>query len=195
VTVAAVVLAAGASRRLGRPKQVLALDDGTVLDVTLSVARASACQPIVVVLGGAADLVRAEVDLEGVRVVENTDYDEGCSTSIRTALDALPPEIAGIVLMLGDQPRVAVETVQELEASARGHAVGVCEYDDGLGHPLWFDREMFGALHSMHGDKAVWKLVDAESEGADVVRVRIDGSVPRDIDTWDDYQAMLAEQS
>ena len=54
---------------------------------------------------------------------------------------------------------------------------------------------MFGALRSMHGDKAVWKLVDAESEEADVVRVRIEGSVPRDIDTWADYQAMLAEQS
>jgi molybdenum cofactor cytidylyltransferase len=195
VTVAAVVLAAGASRRLGRPKQVLALDGATVLDATLTVARASACQPVVVVLGGAADDVRAEVDLDGVQVVENQDYGEGCATSIRTALDALPDQVTGIVLMLGDQPRVAVETVQELEAAARGHAVGVCEYDDGLGHPLWFDRQMFGALESMHGDKAVWKLVDAESQGADVVRVRIQGPVPRDIDTWDDYQAMLAEQS
>ena len=89
----------------------------------------------------------------------------------------------------------AVETVQELEAAARGHAVGVCEYDDGLGHPLWFDRQMFGALEAMHGDKAVWKLVDAERPDADVVRVRIAGPVPRDIDTWDDYEAMLAEQS
>ena len=195
MTVAAVVLAAGASRRLGQPKQVLALDGATVLDATLTVARSSECQPIVVVLGGAADSVRAEVDLDGVQVVENHDYGEGCATSIRTALGALPEQVTGIVLMLGDQPRVAVETVQELEASARGHAVGVCEYDDGLGHPLWFDRQMFGALESMHGDKAVWKLVDAESEGADVVRVRIDGPVPLDIDTWDDYQAMLAEQS
>ena len=195
MTVAAVVLAAGASRRLGQPKQVLALDGATVLDATLTVARASACQPVVVVLGGAADSVRAKVDLDGVQVVENHDYGEGCATSIRTALDALPEQVTGIVLMLGDQPRVAVETVQELEATARGHAVGVCEYDDGLGHPLWFDRQMFGALESMHGDKAVWKLVDAESDGADVVRVRIDGPVPRDIDTWDDYQALLAEQS
>ena len=98
------------------------------------------------------------------------------------------------MLLLGDQPRVRVETVQELEATARGHAVGVCEYDDGLGHPLWFDREMFGALETMHGDKAVWKLVDAEADGADVVRVRIPGPVPLDVDTWADYEAMLAEQ-
>jgi molybdenum cofactor cytidylyltransferase len=190
VTVAAVVLAAGASRRLGQPKQVLALDGATVLDATVSVARASACLPIVVVLGGAADQVREEVDLDGTLVVENDDYAEGCATSIRTALTALSPGVTGLVLLLGDQPRVRVETIQELEATARGHAVGVCDYDDGLGHPLWFDREMFGALEAMHGDKAVWKLV---SEGTDVVRVRISGPVPRDIDTWADYEAVLAE--
>ena len=63
MTVAAVVLAAGASRRLGQPKQVLALDGGTVLDATLSVARESGCAPVVVVLGGAAERVRADVDL------------------------------------------------------------------------------------------------------------------------------------
>ena len=194
MTVAAVVLAAGSSRRLGQPKQVLALDGATVLDATLAVARESGCTPVVVVLGGSAGRVRDEVDLAGVQVVENHDFDEGCATSIRTALGAVPRGAAGIVLLLGDQPRVRVETVQELEATARGHAVGVCEYDDGLGHPLWFDREMFGALEAMHGDKAVWKLVDTEATGADVVRVRIPGPVPRDIDTWADYEAMLAEQ-
>ena len=194
MTVTAVVLAAGSSRRLGQPKQVLALDGATVLDATLAVARESGCTPVVVVLGGSAGRVRDEVDLAGVQVVENHDFAEGCATSIRTALGAVPRDAAGIVLLLGDQPRIRVEAVQELEATARGHAVGVCEYDDGLGHPLWFDREMFGALEAMHGDKAVWKLVDTEATGADVVRVRIPGPVPRDIDTWADYEAMLAEQ-
>lgn len=191
MTVAAVVLAAGGSRRLGEPKQILPLDGATVLDATLGMARASGCDPVVVVLGGAADLVRAEVDLSGVVVVENHDYGSGCATSLRTGLAAVPAGVSGIVLLLGDQPRVRVATIEELEGSARGHGVGVCEYDDGLGHPLWFDREMFPVLHSMHGDKAVWKLVDA---GADVVKVRIAGPVPRDIDTWDDYEAMLAER-
>ena len=95
------------------------------------------------------------------------------------------------MLLLGDQPGVTVATIHALVAGARGHAVGVCAYDDGPGHPLWFDREMFGALEAMHGDKAVWKLVEAE--GADVVRVRIHGPTPRDIDTWADYEAVLAE--
>ena len=191
MTVAAVVLAAGASRRLGQPKQVLPLDGATLLDATLAVARQSACGQVVVVLGGAADLVRAEVDLDGLVVVENTDYGQGCATSIRTALASLSGDTQGIVLLLGDQPRVRVETIATLLETVQGHAVGVCEYDDGLGHPLWFDRQMFGALEAMHGDRAVWKLVDAPE--ADVVRVRIAGPVPRDVDTWADYEAMLAE--
>ena len=195
MTVAAVVLAAGSSRRLGQPKQVLALDGATVLDATLAVARQSGCGQVVVVLGGDADLVRAEVDLAGVEAVENHDYDEGCATSIRTALDALSAETEGIVLLLGDQPRVRVDTILTLVASARRHAAGVCLYDDGLGHPLWFDRQMFDQMRAMHGDKAVWKLVDAGRTDADVVHVRVAGSVPRDVDTWDDYQALLAERS
>ena len=87
-----------------------------MLDATLAVARQSGCEPVVVVLGGAADLVRAEVDLDGVEVVENDDYGDGCATSIRTALAALPAETSGIVLLLGDQPRVRVETSQQLQA-------------------------------------------------------------------------------
>ncbi len=193
MSVAAVVLAAGASRRLGQPKQVLPLDGATVLDAAVSVARDSACSPVVVVLGGAAEQVRSEVDLSGVQVVENHEHGAGCSTSIRTAVEALPEDVTGLVLLLGDQPRVRVETIQELEATARGHAVGVCEYDDGLGHPLWFDHTMFAQLETMHGDKGVWKLVDSGAGGADVVRVRVAGAVPRDIDTWADYEAMLAE--
>ena len=194
MTAAAIVLAAGGSRRLGQPKQLLALDGATLLDATLAVARQSGCEPVLVVLGGAADLVRAEVDLDGVEVVENEEYGDGCATSIRSALAALPEETHGIVLLLGDQPRVRVETIAALRLSARGHAVGACEYDDGLGHPLWFDRQMFGALEAMHGDKAVWKLVDAGPE-ADVFRVRIAGPGPRDVDTWGDYEALLEEQS
>ena len=64
----------------------------------------------------------------------------------------------------------------------------MCEYDDGPGHPLWFGRQMFDTLRGLHGDKAVWKLVDADE---DVARIRVAGTVPLDVDTWADYQALL----
>jgi molybdenum cofactor cytidylyltransferase len=188
VTTAAIVLAAGASRRLGRPKQLLAYRGGTLLDSTISTARAAGLDQVVVALGGSADEVQEQVDLHGVEVVLNPDYGAGCATSIRSALTQVREDAEGVVLLLGDQPGVTPAAVAALVEGAAGHAVGVCAYDDGPGHPLWFDRSMFEVLTALHGDKAVWKLVDG---GDDVVRVRVAGAIPRDVDTWDDYQALL----
>jgi len=188
VTTAALVLAAGGSRRLGRPKQLLAYRGATLLDATLATVRDAGFDQVVVALGGAADEVQQRVDLEGVDVVLNPDFGDGCATSIRTALARVRDDAAGVVLLLGDQPGVTAATIGALVAGAAGRAVAVCEYDDGLGHPLWFDRAMFGTLTGLHGDKAVWKLVDA---GEDVARVRVAGPVPPDVDTWADYEALL----
>ena len=141
-----------------------------------------------VALGGAADEVTERVDLAGLDVVLNPDFGDGCATSIRTALSRVSDDVAGVVLLLGDQPGVTPETVRTLVAGAVGHAVGVCAYDDAPGHPLWFDRSMFPTLSGLHGDKAVWKIVEAD---ADVARVPVAGPLPRDVDTWADYQALL----
>ncbi len=188
MTAAAIVLAAGGSQRLGSPKQLLAYQGATLLDATLGAVRSAGLAQVVVALGGAADEVRTQVDLTGTDVVLNPDFEAGCATSIRTALSRVQDDVDGVVLLLGDQPGVASATIATLLTSAGGHAVGVCAYDDGPGHPLWFDRSMFETLNGLHGDKAVWKLVDA---GKDVVHVRVPGKVPLDVDTWDDYQALL----
>ena len=68
--------------------------------------------------------------------------------------------------------------------------LAVCRYDDGLGHPFWLGRALFGELANLHGDKAVWKLVDAA--GPSLVTVAVDGRVPADVDTEADYEALLA---
>jgi molybdenum cofactor cytidylyltransferase len=145
----------------------------------------------VVALGGAADQVQERLDLSDLDVVVNPDFGDGCATSIRSGLDHVHPAMHGLVVLLGDQPGVSVEAIVSLVERSRGHAVGVCSYDNGLGHPLWFDRSMWETLRGLHGDKAVWKLVDAGEDGADVVQVPVPGAVPRDVDTWNDYQALL----
>jgi molybdenum cofactor cytidylyltransferase len=195
--VAALVLAAGGSHRLGTPKQLLDYRGATLLDATLATARTAGFEQVVVALGGAADEVQAAVELSDFDVVVNPDFGDGCATSIRSGLDHVHPAMHGLVLLLGDQPEVSVDAIRALVDGARGHAVGVCSYDDALGHPLWFDRSMWDTLRGLHGDKAVWKLVDAGdgagAPGADVVHVPVPGVVPRDVDTWDDYQALLGE--
>ncbi|MGD9957789.1 nucleotidyltransferase family protein [Nocardioides sp.] len=185
--VAALVLAAGGSRRLGTPKQVLPYRGATLLDAAVSTARDAGVDQVVVALGGAADEVLDQVELRGVDVVLNPDFGAGCATSIRSALTAVGPSVDGVVLLLGDQPGVSAATVRALVDGAAGVPVGVCEYDDGRGHPLWFDRSMFETLSGLHGDKAVWRLVETPA----AVQVRVRGPVPRDVDTWDDYHQLL----
>ena len=185
------VLGAGGSRRLGRPKQLLPYGEGTLLDHTVETARACDYAQLIVTLGGAADDVRERVDLSGADVVVNESYGQGCSSSIAAAIDALDPRCDVLVLMLGDQPGVTAQTVQAL-IDGRGDApIAVCRYDDGRGHPFAFDRRIFPQLAGLHGDKAVWRLLEERAD--DVVEVRIAGNVPLDVDTPEDYQAVLAK--
>lgn len=195
MSVTGLVLAAGGSRRLGRPKQLLPVGEATLLDATLATVRRCVLEQsldqVVVALGGAADEVEATVDLSGCTVVRNDAFGEGCSSSIAAALPAVSPEATGIVLLLGDQPLVRPETVAALVQAARGVHLAVCRYADGLGHPFWLGHDLFDALAGLHGDKAVWKLVDAA--GQDLVTVDVEGPVPVDVDTPEDYRALLEQ--
>jgi molybdenum cofactor cytidylyltransferase len=185
--VTGLVLAAGGSKRLGRPKQLLPYGDATLLDHTLATARACEFDQLVCVIGGAADQIRAAVDLSGADVVENDQFGEGCSSSIAAALATVDPRADVLVLLLGDQPGVTAASVHAL-LDGRGDApLAVCRYDDGRGHPFAFARGLFGELSELHGDKGVWKLVDRHGDA--VVEVPVVGPVPPDIDTWDDYEA------
>ena len=166
--VTGLVLGAGGSSRLGRPKQLLPFGDRTLLEHTLNTAR----------------------DCGFDQVVVNPDYGEGCSSSIAAALGVVNERCDVLVLMLGDQPGVTPDTVRAL-LEARGDApLAVCRYDDGRGHPIAFARSVFPQLADLHGDKGVWRLLDERA--GDVVDVPIAGNVPLDVDTPEDYKAVLA---
>jgi molybdenum cofactor cytidylyltransferase len=186
--VAGLVLAAGGSSRLGRPKQTLPYNGTTLLGHVLGSARACGFDQLVVAIGGAADDVRAKVDLSGAELVENREYGEGCSSSIAAALPALDPRCDVLVLMLGDQPGVGPTAVRTLLARHGGAPMAVSRYEDGRGHPFAFRRSVFPELGELHGDKAVWKLIERRPD--DVVEVRVPGRVPPDVDTWADYEAL-----
>jgi molybdenum cofactor cytidylyltransferase len=181
------VLAAGGSSRLGQPKQLLPFGDATLLDHTLDVARACGFDQLVCVLGGGAEAVRARVDLTGIELVVNEVYGSGCSSSIAASLPVIDGDV--LVLLLGDQPGVAPASVHALLAGRGDAQLAVCRYADGRGHPFAFARSLFPRLAGLHGDKGVWKLLDRA--GGAVAEVPIEGAVPPDIDTWEDYQALL----
>jgi molybdenum cofactor cytidylyltransferase len=183
------VLAAGGSSRLGRPKQLLPYRGGTLLGHVVEVARACSFGQLVVAIGGHASEVRSRVDLGGTDVVVNEAYGEGCSSSIAAALGAVDARCDVLVLLLGDQPGVTVATVEALLAGRDDAPLAVCRYDDGRGHPLAFGRAVFADLAALHGDKGVWKLLDRRA--SEVVEVPIAGPIPRDVDTAADYEAVL----
>jgi molybdenum cofactor cytidylyltransferase len=190
VFVTGLVLAAGSSRRLGRPKQLLPYRDDTLLGVSVGQAHRAGFDQLLVTVGGSAADVRAGVDLTGVTVVDAPGFESGCSASIRSALAAVDARSDGLVLLLGDQPGIDPVVIRELVAAAGPDAIGVCSYTDGLGHPMWFPRAAFADLAAMHGDKAVWKLVHAGAYP--LTEHPVPGPVPIDVDTWDDYATLLA---
>ncbi len=190
LAVAAIVLAAGSSRRLGQPKQLLPFRGETLLDATLDRVRSFGLAQTIVAVGGAAPEVRATVDFGGCTVVDSESHTEGCSSSIVASLDALSDDVDGFLLFLGDQPGVVASTVEALLLTAATAQIAVVDYRDGSGHPFWFSRSMFDVLHELHGDKAVWKLL--ESGRFETAVAAVDTDVPLDVDTWDDYQRLLA---
>jgi len=187
------VLAAGGSERLGRPKQLLPYGSATLLDHVLDTARAC-CEfdQLLCVIGGEADAIRAGVNLEGVEVVENPQFGEGCSSSVAAAMGTLDERCDVLVLMLGDQPGVTSENVAALLAGRGEAPMAACGYANGRGHPLAISRRLFHELQTLHGDKAIWKLLARHADAA--VDVPIDGPIPPDVDTWKDYEALQARK-
>lgn len=186
--VTGLLLAAGGSKRLGQPKQLLPFGGATLLDHTLGTARACGFDQLICVIGRAAAAVRETVDLSGAEVLENDEFGAGCSSSIALALEAVDERSEVLVLLLGDQPGVTPATVSAL-MDGRGRApLAVCRYEDGRGHPFAFARSVFPELAALHGDKGVWKLVDRY--GPAVAEAPIAGPVPPDVDTWEDYEAL-----
>jgi molybdenum cofactor cytidylyltransferase len=188
--VTGLVLGAGGSKRLGRPKQLLPYGGGTLLGHVVGVARECRFDQLVVAVGGSAGEVRASVDLADADVVVNDSYGAGCSSSIAAALGVVDARCEVMVLMLGDQPGVKAASVAALLDGRGAAPLAICRYDDGRGHPIAFARNTFAALGDLHGDKGVWRLLDQRA--GDVAEVPVAGPIPLDVDTPEDYQAVLA---
>jgi len=193
--ISGLILGAGASQRLGPPKQVLPYRDTTMLGwVVKQVERATGLDELIVVLGRAANEIREHVDFGKARVVENPVFAEGCSSSYRAGLGALNPQSRAIMIILGDQPGILPEIIDRLAEEWRREEalIALCSYDGRKGHPMVFAQSMFEQLKGLHGDKAAWKLVDANAPLVQEVHFSL--PFPDDINTAADFERLAAEK-
>src|SRR2546427_3900583 len=146
--VSGLVLAAGASTRLGQPKQLLPFGSTTLLGHVLSQVRAAALDEVVVVIGAAAAEVRRRIDFVGVKLVENPDFGEGCSSSYRTGIGALDPRAEAVAILLRDEPGVEYAGIGTVIEAwwPRPNEIALRSYSGRGGPPLVFAPAPFQPL-------------------------------------------------
>ncbi|HEX9245653.1 MAG TPA: nucleotidyltransferase family protein, partial [bacterium] len=152
--IAAVILAAGQSRRMGRPKLLLPLAGRSVVGRVVENARGSACGEIVVVVGEAEDPIAAEVRGPLVRLVVNGRSREGMGTSLAAGIAALPAHCEAAVVLLGDQPCVDAGAINALIDAHRrtGKPIIVSRYGAVTGAPTLLGRALFHEARDLTGD-------------------------------------------
>ncbi|MGL4555380.1 MAG: nucleotidyltransferase family protein [Gemmataceae bacterium] len=183
--IAAVLLAAGASRRMGSPKQLLRYRGQSLLRQAALSALVAGCRPLIVVLGYEAGRMKEELAGLDATAVVNEGWERGIGTSVRAGIAAVPAEAEAALIALADQPMVGATVLATLVSRYernRPEAVG-CEYGGTLGVPALFARRLFPALLAL-GDEEGAKRVLGEAAAARV-------PFPEagvDIDTPEDYR-------
>jgi molybdenum cofactor cytidylyltransferase len=195
--IAGIVLAAGRSSRLGRPKQLLPVHGEPLIRHTLRRVLASSLDQVILVIGHEADEVRAAVAGLPAECIFNPDAAAGQSTSVRAGLAALSPDIESAVFILGDQPGVDPEVIDTLiEAWRESRAPVVApRYEDRIGNPILFDRRVFPELALLEGDTGARPVVRAYEDSGELRLVPVNGAAPPDVDTEADYAALIATLS
>ena len=163
--VPAIVLAAGASKRLGQPKQLVRYAGETLLERTIRAAREGGATPVMVVLGAHFEQIAVSIPRDAGIVVHNDAWKQGVSTSINAglrALEAIDSQCGGVLLMTCDQPRVSgahVRALLDAFGSRGGAEIVASGYAETCGVPAVFPRSLFAQLRELQGDQGARKII------------------------------------
>ncbi|MEH2328448.1 nucleotidyltransferase family protein [Nostoc sp.] len=192
-TIAIMILAAGASTRMGTPKQLLLYQGRSLLQYITDMAIASVCQPVVVVLGANAEQIHPQIKQLPVKVVENLDWACGMSTSIKSGIELLnnlPQKIEAVVITLCDQPFVSPQIINQLVDAYYSikKSIIACEYGDTLGVPALFNQTFFSELAALKETSGAKKVINNNINEVFSIPFPL-GDM--DIDTPKDYEQLL----
>lgn len=190
--IGAVILAAGSSSRLGKPKQVLRLGDGTLLRHSALAALRGGCSPVVVVTGAYAEECSSAVHGLDVRIIFNRHWERGMASSVRSGIEALvqlAPRTAAVVLMVCDQPYISGDVISRIIAAhlATDSTVIASTYAGTFGVPALFTKSLFNELTHLKGNAGAKHVIMQYATETHFVSFP-GGEV--DVDTADDLVAL-----
>jgi molybdenum cofactor cytidylyltransferase len=194
MNVGAVILAAGSSSRMGRPKQTLQYKGQSLLRRVTIAALEATCRPVVVVTGAHAELSRRELDQLVVREAFNPDWETGMGSSVRAGIEGLISIDAGVtaaVLLLCDQPHVTSDFIARLLAAhhTTGRPIVASAYGESFGVPALFTRRLFTELTQLAGSSGAKEIIKRHALKTHFLPFR-EGAV--DVDTPDDFARVIA---
>jgi molybdenum cofactor cytidylyltransferase len=191
------IVAAGQSKRLGHPKQLLHFEGKSLINRLIDTVKSSGPYPITLVLGSAADEITTQITASPVDIVFNDQWNEGMASSIRVGVKRimnLSPNIDGIMIFVCDQPFISVVHIQSLIKLQQdtGLPMASCYYANILGTPAIFHQNIFSELLALEGDVGAKKII--KDRVSEVAKLHVEEGIV-DIDTMDDYIKLTKQVS
>ena len=186
----AIILAAGRSQRMGKPKALLRFEDKTFLEQIISVLKLSDADRITVVLGAEAETIKKSIDLSGTNIVINKDYQKGQLSSLIAAIEDTPEQTKAMLICLVDSPFITKEVVNKIISKVKetNNPIIVPVFDGKRGHPTLFSKSLFNELLNAPQDQGARYVLYSNEEKVLEVEISESGFLIS-IDTPDEYKS------
>lgn len=164
--IAAIVLAAGVSSRMGKPKLLLSYNSHTIIEETIDQVLEAGYDETVVVIGSEREQMQELLAARPVRIAFNLNFRAGLAGSIKAGVSSLDASTDAFALVLGDQPQISTKTHQLVLAAFRKHKKGICApvCDGQIGHPVIFSIDYKTRMYALQGDKGARQLIEAHRD-------------------------------
>ncbi|MFF2587650.1 NTP transferase domain-containing protein [Peribacillus butanolivorans] len=193
--VGAVILAAGMSTRMGKPKLLLPLNGQPLFKHALKATVDVSLQPIVLIAGHYIEEIRHYThDFEDIEIIYNQNYANGMASSLKLGIQAVKKDVDAVMVFLADQPLVSKSIVQLLIDHYKAHKhegirIVRSKYKEDLGHPILFDAELFNEFDSIEGDQGGKEIIKKYTQLTKIIS--FDNQMwGMDVDTPEDYLKM-----